>query len=263
MEELRQDRADLARGEAPEEHAADEGVDLGGPPLVAGQDRGREAAVAGTGDLEVGDGAPGGDELADGDAIAVAAAAIGADVAAGLEVVDEFLMHAILEEQLDGAEGLLGDVAPEGGGVLDLPPQIGYGKVGQWSHTGHGCILLSDLVGAELRTGDTPSLFRALPFTQSTVHYRAPPSILRTMPRFARMQEGPLAQRAERRAFNPGVGGSSPSRPTKSRLSAKRQTLSGLRLPVPQNWASGRPRCPSRERLYARKGLSYQREVSW
>ena len=25
---------------------------------------------------------------------------------------------------------------------------------------------------------------------------------------------GPLAQRAERRAFNPGVGGSSPSRPT-------------------------------------------------
>ena len=60
-----------------------------------------------------------------------------ADVAAGIEVLDELIEHPILEEQFDRAKGVLRDVPPEVLGVLDLLPQIGYGEIGQCCHTGH------------------------------------------------------------------------------------------------------------------------------
>jgi hypothetical protein len=72
-----------------------------------------------------------------------------------MEIVREFVVHAILEQELNGAEGVLGDVAPEGVRILDLLPQMGYGEIGQCWHTGHGRILLSSV---ELGEG-TPFLF--------------------------------------------------------------------------------------------------------
>ncbi|HXX38541.1 MAG TPA: hypothetical protein VEP50_10415 [bacterium] len=51
-------------------------------------------------------------------------------------------MHAILEQQLHSAQGVLGDIPPQALRVLDLAPEVGYGEIGQCWHTGHGRILL-------------------------------------------------------------------------------------------------------------------------
>ncbi len=52
------------------------------------------------------------------------AAAAQADIAAGPQVVGEFIVHAIFQQVLHGAGGLVGNVPPQGGGVLDLTPQV-------------------------------------------------------------------------------------------------------------------------------------------
>ncbi len=88
--------------------------------------------------MEIREGAPGGDQAPAIAAVAIAAAAGGPAVAGGVEIVDELVVHAVFEEELDGAEGMLRDVAPHSLGILDLLPEIGYGEIGQCCHTGHG-----------------------------------------------------------------------------------------------------------------------------
>jgi hypothetical protein len=78
----------------------------------------------------------------------------------GIQIVGKFVMHAILEQELDGAEGVLGEVSPEVLRILDPSPQIGYGEIGQCWHTGHGRILLSLVEWGEVRV--RPSYWRAL-----------------------------------------------------------------------------------------------------
>lgn len=92
--------------------------------------------------MEIGNRAPGGAQAAAIDAVAIAAAVRMADEAAGVEVVDELVMHAIFEEELHSAQGVLGDIPPQALRVLDLAPEVGYGEIGQCWHTGHGRILL-------------------------------------------------------------------------------------------------------------------------
>src|SRR5207253_3760978 len=132
-------RADPAGAEPAEEDGADETVHVLGAVLIPGDDGGAEAGVPGAGDLEIGDGAPGGGEAPPIRTVAVASpAAIIAHVLAGVEVGSELVMHAVFQEQLDRPQRLLRDVPPQRGRILDLPPQIGYGKLGQCSYTGHG-----------------------------------------------------------------------------------------------------------------------------
>ncbi len=89
-------RADLTGGEAAEEDAADKRIDVRGAALIAGADRGPQAAGAGAWDLEGGDSAPRGGEAPDIATIAVPSALGGAGIVAGLEGLGEVLMHAVL-----------------------------------------------------------------------------------------------------------------------------------------------------------------------
>jgi hypothetical protein len=139
-EQLGEDWADLASTEATEEDAADQFIDVPRAVLVAGEDRGPKAPAAGPGNLQIPNGAPGGRELAHIHAVAIPAAVATPDVIAGVEVLPQLRMHPVLQQELHRPERLPRDVTPQGGGVLDLFPQIGYRELGQWSHTGHGCI---------------------------------------------------------------------------------------------------------------------------
>jgi hypothetical protein len=89
----------------------------------------------------------------------MAAAAWIADIATGVEILDELVVHAVLKQELDGAKRVLRDVAPEVVRVLDLLPEMGYREVGQCWHTGHGRILLSCVEWSE----GTPFLLEGPP----------------------------------------------------------------------------------------------------
>jgi len=176
VEQRCQDGADLAGAETAEEDAADERVDVRGPLLIVSEHGGPEAALAGARDAQIRDGSPRGDQTPLVHTVAIAPAGIMAGIASRVEIVDQFIVHAILEEELDGTQGVLGDIPPEVLGVLDPSPQIGYREIGQCWHTGHGRILLS-LAGCWM--GGTPFLLETLreerhESTQTTVHYRAP-----------------------------------------------------------------------------------------
>ncbi len=121
---LREDRADLTSADPTQEDLADELIDLRHALLVAVDHGGVEAAVARAGDLEIGDRAVGGGQAAVVVAVAIPAAPGPADVAGRAQVVGEFIVHAIFQQVLHGAGGLVGNVAPQGRGVLDLAPQV-------------------------------------------------------------------------------------------------------------------------------------------
>jgi len=125
VQELRQDGPDLAGRDAAEEDGADQRVDVAGAPLIPGEHGGLEAAAPGAGDVEVGDRPPGGHQAPAIDAIPIPLAMPGSHVAAGIQMIDQLVMHPILEQELHRSQGFAGDIAPQGRLVLDLLPQIG------------------------------------------------------------------------------------------------------------------------------------------
>ena len=167
LEQLGEERADLAGTDAAEEDTADQLIDPIGAALVAGE-HGRGKAVDPSARDREGEGAPGGGEAPDVGAVAIAAAVGAAVVGGGFQIVGQFVFHAVFEETFHRAETFPRDVPPEGGFVLDLLPQIRYGEIGQCWHTGHGRILLPMRLWVE----GTPSLFwRPLESPQRSVHY--------------------------------------------------------------------------------------------
>jgi len=104
---LREDRSDLAGADPAQEDVSDQRIDLRQALLVAVDHGGMEAAVAGAGDLQVGDRAVGGGEAAVVVAVALPAAPGPADIAAGPQVVREFIVHAVFQQVLHGAGGLV------------------------------------------------------------------------------------------------------------------------------------------------------------
>lgn len=148
LEEVGEDGADLARTDPAEKDTTDEGVHAMRPPLVPRQHRRGEAVLPGARDFER-ERPPGGGQAPDVVPVTIPTPRAGPRVGVGLEMSGQFLLHAIFQEELDGAQALARDIAPDGRFVLDLLPQIGYGKVGQCWHTGHGRILLSTGCGVE------------------------------------------------------------------------------------------------------------------
>jgi len=121
--------------------------------------------------LEIGNGAPGGGEAAAIGAVAQAAAAGDALVAFCLEIGGEFVMQAILQEQLHRALHLDGQIPPDLLGVLDRLPEVGYAQVGQKLRaTGHGTYPSSSH-WRELGQGYVLSLWLPSESTQPTVRY--------------------------------------------------------------------------------------------
>lgn len=109
-------------------------------------------------------------------AVAQPAAAGDARVALRLEIGGEFIMQAILQEQLHRALHLDGQIPPDLLGVLDLLPEVGYAQLGQQlCVTGHGTYPSSSY-WRELGQGYVLSLWLPSQSTQTSVRYPPPSS---------------------------------------------------------------------------------------
>lgn len=100
------------------------------------------------------------------------AAAGAAGVALGPQIGSELVMEGILQEELERARGVRGEIAPERGRVVDLLPEVGYGEFGQELRaTDHGVsspFLMLELGSGYALSFGSPSKVHRVPYTTAS-----------------------------------------------------------------------------------------------